>query len=374
MAFGQLPDSTANFLFVTLEQRVTRDGVGICVALSGGGMRATAFHAGVLHTLDGLPRHLAAAKVPLIDGIDVISAVSGGSLTATLYTLTSKGNWDSAAGLSHLRRFLQGNPITATMTSYFWGVATGDRSFKERIAHFVRVVHDNLLRQATFGHLPKEPHLIIVAKNFKNGRDVRFTQLTMRDHPDFPLAKAVAASSAIPVIFNPLIIEKMLIRSDEPQLENQIRGGPTPLFDGGVHDNLAVDPLLTWAVERPGRQRLCDIVLVSDATEIEFDREAAEFDSEISVARRTVGLLMARVVSLQGVFIDAVGGLKDRLFVIKMPARFNGIPATRDLTVSEEGELIDAGRQEAATVIGNGSVLADRIDRIRKARGWKARP
>jgi len=149
VAQGQLPDSAANLLYKALEQRINYDGVGMCVALSGGGMRATAFHAGVLRTLDDLPKHLPGGRSLALDGIDVLAAVSGGSLTAALYTLTPRGSWDSS-GVSQLRDFLRSNPIQQTMTDYVLGWAF-TRNVKNRIRYFEDVVHRNLLRQATFG-------------------------------------------------------------------------------------------------------------------------------------------------------------------------------------------------------------------------------
>ena len=60
------------------------DGKKIGLALSGGGYRAAAYHIGTLRAL---------RKLGILDKVDVISSVSGGSITAAYYAL-NKDNFD----------------------------------------------------------------------------------------------------------------------------------------------------------------------------------------------------------------------------------------------------------------------------------------
>lgn len=53
----------------------------IGLALSGGGYRAAAYHIGTLRALN---------RLGILDKVDVISAVSGGSITAAYYVLYIK--------------------------------------------------------------------------------------------------------------------------------------------------------------------------------------------------------------------------------------------------------------------------------------------
>lgn len=55
----------------------------IGLALSGGGYRAAAYHIGTLRALD---------RLGILDNIDVISSVSGGSITSAYYAL-NKDNY-----------------------------------------------------------------------------------------------------------------------------------------------------------------------------------------------------------------------------------------------------------------------------------------
>lgn len=73
----------------------------IGLALSGGGYRAAAFHIGTLRALH---------KLNVLDKVDVISSVSGGSITAAYYVL----NKDK--GLIRLR-----NPLRRNSNIMFYG-------------------------------------------------------------------------------------------------------------------------------------------------------------------------------------------------------------------------------------------------------------
>ena len=57
---------------------MTNDGKRIGLALSGGGYRAAAYHIGALRALH---------KLGMLDKVDVISSVSGGSIIAAYYAL-----------------------------------------------------------------------------------------------------------------------------------------------------------------------------------------------------------------------------------------------------------------------------------------------
>ena len=64
---------------------MTNDGKKIGLALSGGGYRAAAYHIGALRALH---------KLGVLNKVDYISSVSGGSIIAAYYGLYD-GNYDS---------------------------------------------------------------------------------------------------------------------------------------------------------------------------------------------------------------------------------------------------------------------------------------
>ena len=62
------------------------EGKKIGLALSGGGYRAAAYHIGTLRALH---------KLNVLDKVDVISSVSGGSITAAYYVLNKDKGFDT---------------------------------------------------------------------------------------------------------------------------------------------------------------------------------------------------------------------------------------------------------------------------------------
>ena len=61
------------------------NGKRIGLALSGGGYRAAAYHIGTMRALH---------KLEILDKVDVISSVSGGSITATYYALNKNKGYE----------------------------------------------------------------------------------------------------------------------------------------------------------------------------------------------------------------------------------------------------------------------------------------
>ena len=84
-------DPSAGYRFDTLEPgKNNSDSLFICLTLSGGGTRAAAFAHGVLMGLRDTPiKSLTRpdSEARLLDEVDVISSVSGGSFTAMGYGL-----------------------------------------------------------------------------------------------------------------------------------------------------------------------------------------------------------------------------------------------------------------------------------------------
>ncbi len=65
---------------------MTESGKRIGLALSGGGYRGAAYHLGVLRTLN---------RLGVLDKVDVISSVSGGSIVAAYYALHKGDGYDT---------------------------------------------------------------------------------------------------------------------------------------------------------------------------------------------------------------------------------------------------------------------------------------
>ena len=72
----------------TVEDAATADDLLIGLAFSGGGTRAAAFSFGVLQEMENTPMPRASDK--MLDRIDFVSGVSGGSVTAAYFGLKKR--------------------------------------------------------------------------------------------------------------------------------------------------------------------------------------------------------------------------------------------------------------------------------------------
>jgi NTE family protein len=201
------------------------------LALSGGGYRAMLFHLGALMRLNEarwLPR------------LDRIASVSGGSITAARLGLAWKDlTFEDDIAIDFDEHVTRHVMDLAGHTIDVWAVLTGLRP--GRISRRVQAAYDkHLFHGATLQDLPKEgegPRFVILATNLTNGTLWRMSQPYMRDwrsdeipEPRLPLAHAVGASSAFPPILSPCELE--------------LPDRTIYLTDGGVFDNLGVEPIL----------------------------------------------------------------------------------------------------------------------------------
>lgn len=185
------PQSNAEELFVVL-------------AFSGGGTRAAAFSYGVLQSLRDTSIHVRGAQRRLLDEVDVITAVSGGSYTAAYYGLFGERlfsdfrdqflyrDWQSEL----TRLAVRPHSLAATLTT--------DYNRSDLVAAYLgRTLYDH----ATFAELSRGglPYVIINASDLNNATTFSFIQqqfdFLCSDLLGYPVANAVMASSAVPGAF-----------------------------------------------------------------------------------------------------------------------------------------------------------------------------
>lgn len=250
---------------INFEDVAAADSVLVGLAFSGGGTRAAAFSFGVLSELERVPVRGAAA--PMIDRLDFISGVSGGSVTAAYYGLKKR-----EALLDFRERFLLRNAeesfstaISLTNIGRAFGGGVNDAS------GFTRWLDANLFGGATFGHFRANgrPRVWINASDIYNRTPFVFgaTAFTAMcsDIDKYPLAEAVAASAAVPVAFAPIVIQTFPGKCPDPlpnwivrarenreappllrsfaQAITSYHNGQVPfikLLDGGLADNFGL--------------------------------------------------------------------------------------------------------------------------------------
>src|SRR6201997_4627912 len=93
----------------------------VILAFSGGGTRAAAFSYGVLETLRGIEVVTKTGrKTRLLDEVDVITGVSGGSFTALAYGLYGEQLFDQYE-TRFLKRDVQGDLTARVLNPLEWG-------------------------------------------------------------------------------------------------------------------------------------------------------------------------------------------------------------------------------------------------------------
>jgi NTE family protein len=252
------------------------------VTFSGGGKRSAAFAHGALRGLrDVRLRPPDGRSISMLNALDYLAGVSGGSFPAAHFGLYRDKSFETFP-----TEFLH-----VDLNAYIWGIyllpwnwswlvdpATGTNDYMAR-------VYDKLMfHRATFGDLLKRgrPIISITATDIANGATYPFLGtnfgLLCSDLNSYPVADAVAASNAFPVLFSPVNLrnyaerckglrpplasapsatlpetESAAARRRELARLHDIYADPqrtrwVHLSDGGIADNLALRGLLDFFI------------------------------------------------------------------------------------------------------------------------------
>jgi NTE family protein len=191
------------------EVPLSSDDVMVSLAFSGGGTRAAAFSFGVLQELDRTRIRDRGKNVSLLDRVDFVSGVSGGSVLAAYYGLRRR------EALSDFReRFLLRNAeesLNTRVSIMNLGRAIGGGL--NDATHLPRWLDDNLFGGATFRDFQRNqrPRIWINASDIYNRTPFIYGATTFgalcSDLASYPIAEAVAASAAVPIVFTPMVIK-----------------------------------------------------------------------------------------------------------------------------------------------------------------------
>ena len=247
----------------------------LAVAFSGGGTRAAALSYGVMQELRDTRVHIDGRDTSLLEAINVISSVSGGSFTSAYY-----GLYGNRIFVDFEERFLrsdvEGALLRGLLNPMRWFSSQG------RTEMAVSYYQQSLFGDATFADLARRdaPLILINSSDLSTGGRFSFVQeyfdLLCSDLSSFPLARAVTASSAVPVIFEPVVVENYsgcalgmppwlvaakrrnsdsaylrMVVQDDLAYQNKVAIRYAQFVDGGITDNLGLRALLD-AVELAG--------------------------------------------------------------------------------------------------------------------------
>jgi NTE family protein len=185
------------------------DKLFVVVTFSGGGKRAAAFSYGVLEALRDIKVTTPDGdQHPLIDEIDLISAVSGGAFTAAYYALNGKQAFES-----YLPDFLN-HDTEKDLWNKVLSPVNWPRLAKPLVSRSdleVEYFDEQLFKGATVSDvMTRSPRVIVSATDLVRAKPFAFTREQLNgicvDPKSVPVARAVFASAATPIYFAPLVM------------------------------------------------------------------------------------------------------------------------------------------------------------------------
>ena len=182
----------------------------LLVAFSGGGTRAAALAYGVLEELRDTVVVIDGEEVRLIDEVDTLSGVSGGSFPAAYYGVFGDRIFEEFEP-RFLKKNVQGELILEVFKpSNLIRLFTPATSRSQLASNYY---DEHLFEGATFADLGQAqgPRVYINATDLSRGDRFLFSQgqfdLLCSDLDALPLGAAVAASSAVPGLLSPITLE-----------------------------------------------------------------------------------------------------------------------------------------------------------------------
>jgi NTE family protein len=184
--------------------------IAFALALSGGGTRAAALAYGVLAELRDTLVEVDGKQKRLLDELDTISSVSGGSFTAAYYGLHGDGLFEDFEE-RFLKRNVQRDLLLRMLLPHnvIRLILPGYNRSELAIDYYNRKIFDD----ATFADLAKsgQPAVQINSTDLSVGARFPFIQpqfdLLCSDLSQLDVARAVTASSAVPVAFPPIALK-----------------------------------------------------------------------------------------------------------------------------------------------------------------------
>ena len=263
----------------------------LILSFSGGGTRAAALSYGVLKQLrDTEYQAGSGATRRLLDDVDIISSVSGGSFTAAYYGLFGEQTFSEFESI-FLKKNVQSDLIKSFFNPLNWFSLISDQFDRTSLA--VNYYDNNIFKKKTFADLYQQPgpEILINATDISAGSRINFNQnmftALCSDISKLRIAHAVAASSAVPVLFPPVTLENFddceenyphwmkQFERKENKTKREIELLTTVkkyqdkkntqylhLVDGGISDNLGVRSIYDAVTLRGGIKntlRLADI-------------------------------------------------------------------------------------------------------------------
>ena len=190
--------------------------ISLTLTFSGGGTRAAALAYGVMLELRDTQVMVDGESARLLDEVDIISSVSGGSFTAAYYGLHGDGLFDTFEDV-FLRYDIEKQLVRQVLNPLHWFGRKG------RTQRAIEYYDKKIFHGATYADMLKPGRPLVVINSSDLAYAVRFSfiqeyfDLLCSDLLSYPVANAVTASSAVPVVFNPVVPHNEAgMRTDPP--------------------------------------------------------------------------------------------------------------------------------------------------------------
>jgi NTE family protein len=296
----------------------------IGLALSGGGYRAAAYHIGTLRALN---------KLGMLNKVDAISSVSGGSIIAAYYAL-HKGSYEEfeQTFTAKLQKGVLLLPVVNLLLIIaLFGVSVWLLGWWMLLPDFIllfflwfkllpfsifieKAYAANFFGRKKLSDFPAKPLVAMNSTDVATGTLFTFSQIKMEGykyegkdkkaifkHENFPIARAVMASSCVPFAFSPVKISNKYCNVPFK------KGMSKPLLiDGGLYDNQGAHKL----TEKSSSYHT-QVAIVSDAGAGEMSAKWA-FNTPLMLAK-TANIMMHRIKTFQlrsNIYADNGSGMQ----------------------------------------------------------------
>jgi NTE family protein len=244
------------------------------VSFSGGGTRAAAFAFGVLREMGRTQiTGEGGRKTTLIEQVDIVSSVSGGSVTAAYFALKGPGILEDFRKRFLIRNVEENLRTEVSLPNLMRLSSSASLNDSTGLQTWL---DENLFKAATYREVfaRGRPKLLINASDIYNRTPFVYNQETFSslcsDLSSYPLSEAVAASAAVPLVFAPVVITNYADRCqyEAPRWSQRALRNPNApavlkgnaeavqryraksdvqfvkLMDGGLTDNLGLTGIL----------------------------------------------------------------------------------------------------------------------------------
>ena len=394
--------STDSYSIENMHRREDTGDITMTLNFSGGGTRASALSYGVMEELRDTTVVIDGQTRRLLDEVDTISSVSGGSFTSAYYGLYGERMLEDYKD-AFLTVDIEHKLVRGLFNPLRWF------STKGRTEMAVELYDKHVFHDATFTDMQRAGGPLIMINASDLGYGVRFTfvqeyfNLLCSDINSFPVSRAVTASSAVPIVFHPIVVEnyrdcktggkpewmtaaaKRL--AGDPELSQVLKGLESyyeddkrqyaHFVDGGITDNLGLRATYevvgitggaTAYYERYKRKIPQHIALISvDAStdpepEMDYSNKQPSLPEAIS-AMSNVQLHRYNDATLEAIH-NKLGGWAEAVSTPERPvtphfiqldfgainqpeelAYLNSIPTSFDLSDEQVDKLIATGRE-----------------------------